>query len=98
MKDTRIAKAPTAASFTINSADFFTSFQTGSQGMIDSFTMGTTQLTDSLLSFLQQVLGSFSLLSNNTLQNLGQSMNSAANSLASGQTGTTGYNNGTYYF
>ena len=101
MKSSPVAKAPNLASFTIDSSDFFTlftSFQMSSQGIIDSFTMGTTQLTDTFLSFLQQLLDSFSLSSNNMVQNIGQSMNSAANSFAFGQTGTTGYYAGGYYF
>jgi hypothetical protein len=98
MKGERFVKAPSLASFTINSTDFFTSIQTGSQGVIDSFTMGTTQMTYTFLSLLQQVLDSFSLLTNNTVQTVVQSMNGIANSFVSGQTGTTGYNTGGYYF
>ena len=98
MKGERFVKAPSLASFTINSADFFTPIQAGSQGVIDSFTMGTTQMTYTFLSLIQQVLDSFSLLSNNTLQTIAQSMNGIANSFVSGQTGAMGYNAGTYYF
>lgn len=98
MKAARFAKAPNLASFTINSTDFFTSFQTGSQGIIDSFAMGSTQTTYTFLSLLQQGLDSFSLLINTTVQNIAQSMNGIANSFTSGQTGTMGYTTGGYYF
>ena len=98
MKAAGFLRAPNMASVTINSADFFVPFQVSFQNIFDFFTVSSNQLTASLNTFLQQLLGSFYLSTDNMVQGFGQSMNSAANSLASGQLDQTGYGNGGYYY
>ena len=96
MKRGGCVRAPSLASFTINSADFFTPLQMGSQNFLDSFALGSTQLVNTWISSLQQALNFLTLFTDNFMQTFSQSMTGLSNSLASGQ--TTGYGAGGYYF
>ena len=99
MKRRGNVRAPSLASVTVNSADIFSSFQSfqaGSQNILNSLSMGSAQLAGTWVSFLQQILSFFTLITDNLLQTFTQSTTGISTSFGPGQ--AAGYGTGGNYF